>query len=168
MIALAVAEQAGVDAAAAAERLAAVTLPPGRGSLVQLDGLTVIDDTYNANPSSMRAALDFAAAYAARHRRPLAVVVGSMLELGAESARLHADVADAVMAVRPPPALVAAVGEFGPAFARHAVTLGPRLVAASDAEALGAALRARLRGNEVVLLKASRGVALERVLAHLH
>ncbi len=168
MIALAVAEQAGVDAAAAAERLAAVTLPPGRGSLVQLDGLTVIDDTYNANPSSMRAALDFAAAYAARHRRPLAVVVGSMLELGAESARLHADVADAVMAVRPPPALVAAVGEFGTAFARHAVTLGPRLLAASDAEALGAALRARLRGNEVVLLKASRGVALERVLAHLH
>jgi len=115
----------------------------------------------------MRAALDFAAAYAARHRRPLAVVVGSMLELGAESARLHADVADAVMAVRPAPALVAAVGEFGPAFARHAATLGPRLLAAPDAEALGAALRARLRGNEVVLLKASRGVALERVLAHL-
>ena len=167
MIALAVAGQAGVDAAAAADRLAAVTLPAGRGSLVQLDGLTVIDDTYNANPSSMRAALDFAAAYAARHRRPLAVVVGSMLELGAESARLHADVADAVMAVRPAPALVAAVGEFGPAFARHAATLGPRLLAAPDAEALGAALRARLRGNEVVLLKASRGVALERVLAHL-
>jgi len=89
------------------------------------------------------------------------------LELGAESARLHADVADAVMAVRPAPALVAAVGEFGPAFARHAATLGPRLLAAPDAEALGAALRARLRGNEVVLLKASRGVALERVLAHL-
>src|SRR5881409_2226221 len=52
-----------------------------------------------------------------------------MLELGAESARLHADVADAVMAVRPAPALVAAVGEFGPAFARHAATLGPRLLA---------------------------------------
>ena len=168
MIALAVAEQAGVDGAAAAERLAAVTLPAGRGSLVQLDGLTVIDDTYNANPSSMRAALDFAAAYAARHRRPLAVVVGSMLELGAESARLHAAIADAVMAVRPAPALVAVVGEFGPAFARHAATLGPRLLAAPDAEALGTTLRSRLRGNEVVLLKASRGVALERVLPHLH
>src|SRR5439155_77231 len=64
-------------------------------------------------------------------------------------------------------AVAGAVGEFGPAFARHAATLGPRLLAAPDAEALGAALRARLRGNEVVLLKASRGVALERVLAHL-
>ena len=168
MMALAVAELAGVDPGAAVERLAAVTLPAGRGSLVQLDGLTVIDDTYNANPSSMRAALDFAAAYATRHHRPLAVVVGSMLELGAESARLHAAIADAVMAVRPAPALVAAVGEFGPAFARHAATLGPRLLAAPDAEALGTTLRSRLRGNEVVLLKASRGVALERVLPHLH
>ena len=135
---------------------------------MQLDGLTVIDDTYNANPASMRAALDFAAAYAGRHRRPLAVVVGSMLELGAESARLHAAVADAVMAVLPAPTLVAAVGEFAPAFARHAAALGNRIVTASDAEALGPALKTRLRGNEVVLLKASRGVALERVLRHLH
>ena len=168
MIALAVAEEAGVDAAAAVDRLAGVTLPAGRGSLVQLDGLTVIDDTYNANPASMRAALEFAAAYSEHHRRPLAVVVGSMLELGAESARLHAAVADAVMAVRPAPALVAVVGDFAPAFARHATALGSRLLAAPDADALGPALRARLRGNEVVLLKASRGVALERVLRHLH
>jgi len=168
MIALAVAEEAGVDAAAAVDRLAGVTLPAGRGSLVQLDGLTVIDDTYNANPASMRAALEFAAAYAEHHRRPLAVVVGSMLELGAESARLHAAVADAVMAVRPAPALVAVVGDFAPAFARHATALGSRLLAAPDADALGPALRARLRGNEVVLLKASRGVAMERVLRHLH
>ena len=168
MIALAVAEQAGADPVAAAARLSTVTLPPGRGSLVQLDGLTVIDDTYNANPASMRAALDFAAAYAGRQRRPLAVVVGSMLELGAESARLHAAVADAVMAVRPAPTLVAAIGEFGPAFARHAAALGDRIVTASDVAALGAALKSRLRGNEVVLLKASRGVALERVLRHLH
>jgi len=168
MIALAVAEQAGVEPAAAAARLTHVTLPAGRGSLVQLDGLTVIDDTYNANPSSMRAALEFAAAYAEHHRRPLAVVVGSMLELGAESARLHAAVADAVMAVRPAPALVAVVGDFAPAFARHATALGSRLLAAPDADALGPALRARLRGNEVVLLKASRGVAMERVLRHLH
>ncbi|OLD42934.1 MAG: hypothetical protein AUI55_04400 [Gemmatimonadetes bacterium 13_1_40CM_2_70_7] len=168
MIALAVAEEAGVDAAAAVDRLAGVTLPAGRGSLVQLDGLTVIDDTYNANPASMRAALEFAAAYAEHHRRPLAVVVGSMLELGAESARLHAAVADAVMAVRPAPALVAVVGDFAPAFARHATALGSRLLAAPDADALGPALRARLRGNEVVLIKASRGVAMERVLRHLH
>jgi len=168
MIALAVAEEAGVDAAAAVDRLAGVTLPAGRGSLVQLDGLTVIDDTYNANPASMRAALEFAAAYSEHHRRPLAVVVGSMLELGAESARLHAAVADAVMAVRPAPALVAVVGDFAPAFARHATALGSRLLAAPDADALGPALRARLRGNEVVLLKASRGVAMERVLRHLH
>jgi UDP-N-acetylmuramoyl-tripeptide--D-alanyl-D-alanine ligase len=168
MIALAVAEQAGVEPAAAMGRLTGVALPPGRGSLVSKGGLTIIDDTYNANPTSMRAALQLAAAYGARHRRPVAVMLGSMLELGADSARLHAAVADEVMALDPAPALVAAVGAFVPAFARHASALGARLVTAPDAETLGPALAGRLVGNEVVLLKASRGVALERVLPHLH
>jgi UDP-N-acetylmuramyl pentapeptide synthase len=45
--------------------------------------------------------------------------------------------------------------------------LGDRLITAPDAETLGPPLKAALRGNEIVLLKASRGVALERVLRHL-
>ena len=66
------------------------------------------------------------------------------------------------------PALVAAVGEFVPAFEPHRVALGKRLITAPDADALGPRLKAALRGNEIVLLKASRGVALERVLPHLN
>lgn len=88
-----------------------------------------------------------------------------MLELGPESARLHA--AAAADIVRRKPALVAAVGEFAPAFAPYRERFGDRLLVAADAEALGPALKAALHGNEVVLLKASRGVALERVLRHL-
>ncbi|MGH7608134.1 MAG: UDP-N-acetylmuramoylalanyl-D-glutamyl-2, 6-diaminopimelate--D-alanyl-D-alanine ligase, partial [Gemmatimonadales bacterium] len=88
-------------------------------------------------------------------------VVGTMLELGPESARLHAEAAAWIVALQP--ALVAALGEFVPAF--HA--LHQRVVTAPDAEALGPTLKAALRGDEVVLLKASRGVALERVLRHL-
>jgi UDP-N-acetylmuramyl pentapeptide synthase len=88
-----------------------------------------------------------------------------MLELGAESDKLHAALAAEIVARQP--AMVGAVGAFAPAFARHAVALGGRLVTAPDAEALGPALRAALRGSEIVLLKASRGVALERVLRHL-
>src|SRR5438445_571631 len=105
-------------------------------------------------------------ALAAEARRRTRTVVGSMLELGAESARLHAAAATEIVALRP--ALVAAVGAFVPALEAHRAALGGRLVVAADAEALGPALRAALRGDEVVLLKASRGVALERVLRFLN
>jgi UDP-N-acetylmuramyl pentapeptide synthase len=61
---------------------------------------------------------------------------------------------------------VGAVGAFVPAFEALGPS-APRVVTAVDAEDLGPKLRAALQGNEVVLLKASRGVALERVLRHL-
>ena len=164
MIALAVAREAGVEPAQAMAALAGMRLPPGRGGLVEIGGLTVLDDTYNANPGSLRAALDLARWLADRRRRPLVVVVGSMLELGAESDRLHAAAARDIAAARP--TMVAAVGAFVVAFEALGAA-APRLVTAPDAEALGPKLRAALRGDEVVLLKASRGVALERVLRHL-
>jgi UDP-N-acetylmuramoyl-tripeptide--D-alanyl-D-alanine ligase len=167
MIALAVAREAGVEPKAAVAALAGVKIPAGRGSLVSRGNLTIIDDSYNANPDSVLAALETALTYAARRRRPLAVVLGSMLELGAESARLHAFVADELMSFLPAPDVVAAVGEFGLAFEKHRRALGDRLMTAPDAETLGPLLKAALRGNEIVLLKASRGVALERVLRHL-
>jgi len=78
-------------------------------------------------------------------------------------ARLHAFVAGELMSFLPAPALVAAVGEFVPAFEALPRGLGDRLIMAPDAEALGPLLKAALRGDEIVLLKASRGVALERV-----
>jgi UDP-N-acetylmuramoyl-tripeptide--D-alanyl-D-alanine ligase len=166
MLALAVGREAGADPARAVAALAGVHIPGGRGALLTLGGLTVIDDTYNANPGSLHWAVKLAHWLAGRRRRPLAVVVGSMLELGRESARLHAAAAAEIAALRP--ALVAAVGEFVPAFEPHRATLGERLVTAPDADALGPRLKAALTGNEIVLLKASRGVALERVLRHLN
>lgn len=167
MIALAVAREAGVDPKAALAGLAGVQIPSGRGGLVQQGSLTIIDDSYNANPDSILAALETALTFAARRRRPLVVVLGSMLELGAESARLHAFVADELMSFLPAPEIVGAVGDFVPAFERHRQALGDRLITAPDAEGLGPRLKAAVQGNEIVLLKASRGVALERVLRHL-
>jgi len=165
MLALAAAQEAGVDPAAALAALAAVTVPGGRGRVVHQGDLTIIDDTYNANPGSLARAVESAAWLARERGRPLAVVVGTMLELGPESARLHA--AAAADIVRRGPALVAAVGEFAGAFAPYRERFGERLLVAEDAAALGPELKAALHGNEVVLLKASRGVALERVLRHL-
>ncbi len=166
MLALAVGREAGADPARSVAALGAVRLPGGRGVVLTLGGLTVIDDTYNANPASLHWAVKLAHWLAGRRRQPLVVVVGSMLELGRESARLHAAAAAEIAALRPE--LVAAVGDFVPAFEPHRAALGERLLTAPDAEALGPRLRAALRGNEVVLLKASRGVALERVLRHLN
>jgi UDP-N-acetylmuramoyl-tripeptide--D-alanyl-D-alanine ligase len=165
MIALAAAREAGVDPPAALDALAGVTVPGGRGRVVHQGDLTIIDDTYNANPGSLARAVESAAWLARERGRPLAVVVGTMLELGPDSARLHA--AAAADIVRRGPALVAAVGEFAAAFAPYRERFGERLLVAADAAALGPELRAALHGNEVVLLKASRGVALERVLRHL-
>ena len=168
MLALAVGRETGADPARSVAALANVRLPAGRGAVLTLseNGLTVIDDTYNANPGSLHWAVQLAQWLAGRRQRPLAVVVGSMLELGAQSAKLHAAAAAEIAALRP--ALVAAVGEFVAAFEPHRAALGERLITAPSVEALGPRLKAALRGNEIVLLKASRGVALERVLRYLN
>jgi UDP-N-acetylmuramoyl-tripeptide--D-alanyl-D-alanine ligase len=164
-IALAVAQRAGVEHDAATRALAGLALPEGRGDTRTLGNMVVIDDTYNANPASMRRSVQTAAWLARRQRRPLVVVVGTMLELGPESARLHAEAAREI--ARHKPALVAAVGTFARAFESLREALGGRLIVAADAAALGPKLKSALRGNELVLLKASRGVALERVLNYL-
>jgi len=164
-IALAVAQRAGVDHDAAVRALAGLQLPGGRGDFREVGNLLVIDDTYNANPASLRRAVQTGAWLAKRHRRPFVVVVGTMLELGPESARLHAEAAREIAQRKP--ALVAAVGTFARVFESLREALGGRLITAADAEALGPKLKSALRGNELVLLKASRGVALERVLHYL-
>lgn len=164
-IALAVAQRAGVEHDAAARALANMELPQGRGNLLEIGNMVVIDDTYNANPASLRRAVQTADWLARRQRRPLVVVVGTMLELGPESARLHAEAAREIAQRKP--ALVAAVGMFARAFETLREALGGRLITAADAEALGPKLKSALRGNELVLLKASRGIALERVLNSL-
>lgn len=165
-IAVAVAREAGVPPGEALPGLAAARIPGGRGGIAEVRGLTVIDDSYNANPGSLRRAVEFARWLATKRGRPLVVVVGTMLELGPESDKLHSAAAAEIVAADP--ALIGAVGAFGPAFAPFAGALGGRLLVAPDAEGLGPLLARGLRGNEVVLLKGSRGVALERVLRHLN
>jgi len=163
MLALALAEAMGLDLASVAAALAAVTLPPGRWEVHASAGRTVIHDAYNANPASMLAAL--ATVDELLRGRPLVLAVGSMLELGAASAAEHARVAEAML--RREPALLGAVGEFGPALDRHRSRLGDRLVLAPDAEALGRALAPRIPDQAVILLKGSRGMRLERALPFL-
>jgi UDP-N-acetylmuramoyl-tripeptide--D-alanyl-D-alanine ligase len=159
----AVVEALDLDRAAAGAALEAFALPPGRGDLLEQGGLTILNDCYNANPQSFRAAI--ATARALRGRRRLVFIAGTMRELGEASTSLHAEIAAELVALEPD--LLGAVGDFVPALAPHAARLGDRLVTAADPPVLGPKIAARLEGGEVVVLKASRGVALERILPAL-
>ncbi|HEY7635915.1 MAG TPA: UDP-N-acetylmuramoyl-tripeptide--D-alanyl-D-alanine ligase [Gemmatimonadales bacterium] len=154
----------GLDPQQAAEALERFALPTGRGELLQEAGLTIFNDCYNANPQSFRAAIETARAL--RGRRRLVFVAGTMRELGQASAQLHGDVARSLVELEPD--LLAVVGEFVPALAPYASRLGDRLLTAPDAVTLAPLLSDRLHGDEVIVLKASRGVALERILPALH
>ncbi|UCG85980.1 MAG: UDP-N-acetylmuramoyl-tripeptide--D-alanyl-D-alanine ligase [Gemmatimonadota bacterium] len=163
MLALAVAQELALDMAAVAGSLRTVSLPPGRCEVVKVGDMVIIQDTYNANPGSLRALLETATGL--RQDRPLVVMLGTMLELGRDSAALHAAMADAVLAAEPH--LIAALGEFAAAFERHRARLGDRLLLGEDPDTLGRALAQRLKGNELVLVKGSRGVRMERAIPHL-
>ena len=129
-------------------------------------GVTVVNDAYNANPASMRAALAALGLLPAAGRR--ALVLGDMLELGASSAAEHRQLGAAAAATAP--ALLVAVGAFAgeTASGARAAGLGPAaIVTAADAEGAAATLRAWLRPGDLLLLKGSRGVRLERVLERL-
>jgi len=163
MLALAVGQVLGVDTPRAVSALEGVRLPGGRCELLRAGERVVLDDTYNANPASVEAAL--VTAEALRGDRPLVVVVGTMLEMGSASQAEHDRIADRI--VEADPVLIGAVGAFVPALERHRSALGDRLVAADDADDLGRAVAARLEGNEFILLKASRGMRLERAIPYL-
>jgi len=159
----AVVEALKLDRQAAARALERFAIPAGRGELLEQGGLTILNDCYNANPQSFRAAI--ATARALRNGRRLVFIAGTMRELGEDAPALHAEIAAALVALEPD--VLAAVGEFVPALAPYAARLGDRLVTAPDPIALGPLVAARLHGGEVVVLKASRGVALERILPAL-
>jgi UDP-N-acetylmuramoyl-tripeptide--D-alanyl-D-alanine ligase len=159
----AVAEELGLDLRAVAGALEDFTLPSGRGELLQVGSLTVLNDCYNANPQSFRAAI--ATARSLRGSRRLVFVAGTMRELGADSPSLHAQVARELVDLGAD--LLAVVGDFVPALEPYRKRLGEALIAADDPLTLAPILSPRLQGAEVVVLKASRGVALERILPAL-
>lgn len=161
MLALAVALEIGLDTRRVVDALGQVSLLPGRCEMLAAGDLLLLNDTYNANPASLAAALDVAQSL--RGNRRLVVLLGTMLELGKESAALHEQMTDAVLALRPD--LIGAVGEFVPAFERRRPAA--ELITALNADALGRAVAPRLRSGDLVLLKASRGMELEKSIPHL-
>ena len=162
MLALAVAQECGVSLELAAEGIAAMPVPSMRLAWEKLGSATLINDAYNANPGSMRAALELLDTVGRGRQR--VAVLGGMRELGAHAERLHAEIAD--RALQSSIEVVAGVGEMGDAL-RRAGRDDARVVAAPDIDELWQTLAPRLARDAVILLKASRGVRLERLVPHL-
>lgn len=162
LIALAVADCLGVELAGAARALAGAAIPGGRSEVLEVEGVTVINDCYNSNPQSLAAALDLADAI--RTDRRLVVALGTMRELGEAAAELHRQAAVRVLASKPD--VVVATGDFVAAFESEG-SGGALLIAGSAPEDVGLELKRVLRPGDLLLLKASRGVRLERLLGIL-
>ncbi|MGI9625353.1 MAG: UDP-N-acetylmuramoyl-tripeptide--D-alanyl-D-alanine ligase [Longimicrobiales bacterium] len=160
LLALAVAQFLGVPHAAAARGVSEVKAAPMRGEVVTIGPIRVVVDCYNANPQSMAGAIQTLADMETTGRR--VAVLGSMLELGSHSPTLH----DRALkdALKTPLDRILVTGAFVTS-AEHASD--PRIARFEDVDALVAALAAEVENGDLVLLKASRGVRLERVLTGL-
>jgi UDP-N-acetylmuramoyl-tripeptide--D-alanyl-D-alanine ligase len=127
-------------------------------------GATIVDDTYNASPVSVTAALDFLAETPVAAGRRRIAVLGDMLELGPDEERLHRQVGD--HAARTADAIVT-VGPRGAWIADGARAAGASVVLeVGDAGAAAAVLDRDVAPGpgDVVLLKASRGIELDRAV----
>ena len=151
----------GIPLEALAEGARNISFSSLRGEEIELPGgVLIINDCYNANPVSMRAALEHLAQTAARRGASRAVaVLGDMRELGADAEHYHEEIgARAAGAAQ----MLVAVGEFADAYERGYGGAGAVMRAAEAADAADL-VREVVRDGDVVLVKASRGVGLERV-----
>lgn len=146
-----------------ASGLARVEVPGRRMRVLRARGATVVDDTYNANPASVRAALETVSALPREGR--LVAVLGDMLELGPGAGDLHGEVgATAAMCGFD---LLVGAGPLMSGAVAAAAEFGVEAIAVPDAAAAGALLATRLGKGDMVLLKGSRGMRMEVVLDSL-
>jgi UDP-N-acetylmuramoyl-tripeptide--D-alanyl-D-alanine ligase len=160
LAAAAVALAAGLDMDLIATGLGRGWQAPHRDQIVHAGAVTILDDSYNASPASMIAALELLATLPGRH----VAVLGEMLELGEAHDRGHREVGAAAAALAE---MVVVVGDRATGIATGAASLGEAVLAVPDREAALAVLRDRLRPGDAVLVKASRAAELEWLVESL-
>jgi UDP-N-acetylmuramoyl-tripeptide--D-alanyl-D-alanine ligase len=151
---------ADVSTADIVDGLVAGWSAPHRAELSIVAGVAIVDDAYNASPGSMRAALELLAGLPGRR----VAVLGEMLELGPTTEAGHREVGEAAALVCE---LLVVVGDGAAMIADGAVAAGldPALIVrAADVDAARGLLADELRAGDVVLVKASRGAELERLV----
>jgi UDP-N-acetylmuramoyl-tripeptide--D-alanyl-D-alanine ligase len=164
LLAAAVGAECGLTLDEIARGLEAVQLPGARMRVVTARGAWIINDAYNANPDSMKAALVALSEFPGASRR--LAVLGSMGELGQHAVELHHAIGE--FAARQDLAFLIAVGPHAKAYAKGALAAGlghGQIVAALDAEEAAIALETLLREGDVVLVKGSHFMGLERLVA---
>ena len=160
MAALAVALEAGVELDAAVSALETLTAGDKRGEVIETNGATILNDSYNSNPEALRSMIRTLATRPARRR---ILIAGEMLEQGEHGPALHTACGRA--AAEAGLDLVVGVGGNAEHLAAAACAGGVAALFLPDAEAAGEWLRKNLSQGDAVLVKGSRGVHLERAIA---
>lgn len=158
----------GLNTSQIRQGLSGLTLTGQRNDIREVKGVTIIDDTYNANPDSMAAALEVLALHKNGRQGRLLAVLGEMRELGPAAAAAHQQVGRSAAGLDLSALIV--VGALGQEIARGAREKGlaeERIKAVSLPEEAGAQLSGLVKKGDVVLFKASRGVHLEKAVARL-
>jgi UDP-N-acetylmuramoyl-tripeptide--D-alanyl-D-alanine ligase len=159
LAAVAVGLDRGLEPGEAVGALATLAPPDKRGQVLQLGNITVINDCYNSNPKALRAMVDALSAMKARRRL---VVAGEMLELGPTAEELHR-AAGHHLAEKKIDVLVGVRG-LAQAMVNGATQGGTKAEFVATPEEAGEWLAREARDGDVVLLKGSRGVKLEKAL----
>lgn len=159
MLAITVGREFGLGLEDIATGLDRMPAPPMRSAVAPLGRALLLNDAYNANPGSARAAIALLADIGGGRQR--VAVLGTMRELGAHTERAHREVAEAALAAGHD--IVCGIGEFAPALERLAPG-DARVITAADVDDLWPKLQPRLAPEAAILLKASRGVKLERLV----
>jgi UDP-N-acetylmuramoyl-tripeptide--D-alanyl-D-alanine ligase len=159
LAAAAAAMERGISPSQAAAALSSIAPPDKRGQVLHLNGATIINDCYNSNPRALEAMIDTLASMKAERR---ILVVGEMLELGPTAEALHRECGK--HAAEKKIDVVIGVRGMARAVAEAACGSGTQAQFVETPEQAGEWLARNLRPGDAVLLKASRGVKLERAL----
>ncbi|WP_269622835.1 UDP-N-acetylmuramoyl-tripeptide--D-alanyl-D-alanine ligase [Prochlorococcus marinus] len=157
MYAIAVADQLGISLECL-HRLNIPT-PSGRNNILSLASITVLDETYNASPESVKASLDLLALKPGRHF----AVLGTMLELGKNSVRYHQQIVEYAASLGIDGLIICSSGLEADAMAISGRTI-EFLTVVSNPEDAFLVLKKWLNDGDCLLLKASRNVKLERLI----
>ncbi len=132
-----------------------------RMQVIEKDGVTFLNDAYNANPDSVKAALKTVTAIEDKSR--LFICLGDMFELGADRIRLHEEILNSALQINPDTILI--IGDSMTTAARSIKKSGHSgIVKFEDHQSLADYLRDRLQPGDLVLIKGSRGMAMEKIL----
>jgi UDP-N-acetylmuramoyl-tripeptide--D-alanyl-D-alanine ligase len=157
LAAYAVGRRSGVEPIDAVDALERMRPTEKRGNVLLWQGAEIVNDTYNSNPKALEGMVEALRTTEAKRR---IVVAGEMLELGAEGAALHRSCGEGMAGVD----FVVGVRGLAMELVDGARAAGVKAEFVETPEEAGEWLRANLREGDVVLLKASRGVRLERAL----